>query len=169
MQLFHFSEDPTIAEFVPRPSRLGEPLVWAIDAWHARFYWLPRDCPRVCFWASARTSAADRERWWGSATGQMVVAVEAGWLERIRACRLYRYRFDGAPFASLNDAGMHVSRSTVRPLAVEPVGDLLAALVAGDVELRICQSLVPLGKAVIATSLEFSLIRMRNARGWDEG
>jgi hypothetical protein len=98
----------------------------------------------------------------------MVIAVEAAWLERIRSCRLYRYSFDGATFSSLNDAGMYVSRARVQPLCVEPVGDLLAALVAGEVELRVCQSLRPLGKAVIATSLEFSLIRMRNAAGWDE-
>lgn len=167
MRVHHYSEDPAIAEFVPRPSRLGEPLVWAIDEWHAALYWLPRDCPRVCFWPDAGTTAADLERWWSTVAGRMVIAVEAGWMPAIRACRLYRYVFDGAAFESLADNGMHVCRRAVRPLAVEPVGDLLEALLGGDVELRVCRSLVPLGRAVAATSMDFSLIRMRNAAGWE--
>ncbi|MGB9632201.1 MAG: DUF6886 family protein [Chloroflexaceae bacterium] len=98
----------------------------------------------------------------------MVIAIEAAWLERVHACRLYRYCFDARDFQSLDDSGMYVSREMVRPLSVEPVGDLLATLAGGRVELRICQSLVPLGQAVIATTLDFSLIRMRDAQGWEE-
>lgn len=167
MRVYHFSEEPSIEVFAPRPSRLGEALVWAIDAWHEPLYWLPRDCPRVCYWPDARTTPEDHERWWATVAGRMVVALEAAWLERLRRCRLYRYSFDAAAFTSLDDNGMHVSRQTVRPLAVEPVGDLLATLAGGGVELRVCQSLVPLGRAVIASSMDFSLIRMRNAAGWE--
>jgi hypothetical protein len=170
LRVYHFSENPTIAAFAPRPSRLGEDLVWAIDAWHQAFYWLPRDCPRVCFWPDpGRTTPDDEERWWSTVSGRMVIAVEAAWLDRIRTCRLYRYSFDGADFATLDDNGMYVSRRAVRPLAVEPLGDLLGLLVSGGVELRLCPSLVPLGRAVIASTLDFSLIRMRNAAGWAEG
>jgi hypothetical protein len=97
-----------------------------------------------------------------------VIAIEAAWLERVRTCQLYRYSFDECDFQSLDDNGMYVSRQTVRPLDVASVGDLLAVLAAGGVELRVCQSLVPLGRAVIATTLDFSLIRMRNAQGWEE-
>lgn len=167
MDVYHFSEEPDIREFAPRPSRLGEPLVWAIDAWHAPLYWLPRDCPRVCFWPLPTTTAEDRERWWAGVAGRMVIAIEAGWLQRMRDCRLYRYVFDDPRFESIHDHGVHVSRDTVRPVAVEPVGDLLAAQAGADVELRICQSLVPLGRAIITASLHFSLIRMRNAQGWE--
>ncbi|MBA2308744.1 MAG: hypothetical protein H0W01_05455 [Pseudonocardiales bacterium] len=53
MRVFwHFSEDPTITEFVPRTGAPGAPdecLVWAIDDEHAPAYWFPRDCPRVTF------------------------------------------------------------------------------------------------------------------------
>jgi hypothetical protein len=169
IHVYHYSEDPVIAVFAPRPSRLGEPFVWAIDAWHQPLYWLPRDCPRVCFWPDeGRTTAADREHWWTGVAGRMVIAIEAAWLERVRTCQLYRYSFDECDFQSLDDNGMYVSRQTVRPLDVASVGDLLAVLAAGGVELRVCQSLVPLGRAVIATTLDFSLIRMRNAQGWEE-
>jgi len=167
MALFHYSEDPTIAEFVPRLGRLGAPMVWAIDAWHSPLYWLPRDCPRVAFWPLPTTTPPDLERWWSTAAGRMVIAIEAAWLERVRSCRLYRYSFDPAAWEPLHDHGCHISRATVRPLAVEPVGDLLARHAAGGVELRVCQSLVPLGRAILQASLHYSLIRMRNAAGWE--
>lgn len=166
MYVYHFSEDPTITSFVPRPSRLGEAFVWAIDAWHQPLYWLPRDCPRVCFWPDGATTPADRERWWAGVSDRMVIAIEAGWLERVRACRLYRYVFAAEDFSDLNDNGMHVSRRTLHPLALEHVGDLLTTLAAGEVELRIGRSLVTLGRAVSASTMDFSLIRMRNAVGW---
>ncbi len=58
MRLFHFSDDPAIALFVPRPVAvplarsagrewLNGPLVWATDELHAILYLFPRDCPRV--------------------------------------------------------------------------------------------------------------------------
>jgi hypothetical protein len=170
MLVYHYSEDPTIVEFAPRISRLGEPLVWAVDAERAPLYLLPRDCPRVTFWPVPTTTEADLERWWASVAGRIVVAIEVGWLERLRACRLYRYSFDAPSFEPLqHDAWMWVSRTTVRPVAVEPVGDLLERQAECGVELRLCQSLVPLGRAVWESTLHTSMIRMRNAAGWEEG
>jgi hypothetical protein len=54
--VWHFSEEPGIAQFEPRTGAAGAPdeaLVWAIDAEHAPSYWFPRDCPRVTFWRGA--------------------------------------------------------------------------------------------------------------------
>ena len=81
--LFHISEEPGIERFVPRPSEYaGEPAVWAIDAEHLRNYLVPRECPRVTYYANGETTAADVERFLGSSTA--VVAVENGWLEPLR-------------------------------------------------------------------------------------
>ncbi|MHB8576903.1 MAG: DUF6886 family protein, partial [Dehalococcoidia bacterium] len=66
MALYHFSEDPSIRVFVPhraKTSVVDEPLVWAIDDWHAPLYYVPRDCPRACFWPGPQTSPEDCERW----------------------------------------------------------------------------------------------------------
>jgi hypothetical protein len=169
MVLYHFSEDPTIAQFVPRPPLARpevEPFVWAIDDWHAPVYFLPRDCPRVCFWPLPTTTGEDSARFFATVSGRMVIAIESGWLERLRTTLLYRYVMPDATFVDLHDHGVHVSRQAIVPLRVEPVGDLLAALMAAGVELRIVPSLVPLGRAIRQTTLHFSLIRMRNAVGW---
>lgn len=169
MLVYHFSEEGAIREFVPRMSRLGRPLVWAVDAERAPLYLLPRDCPRVTFWPLPRSTPADLARWWAHVAGRIVVAIEVAWLDRLRSCQLYCYSFAASDFAPVaDDPWMLASRSTVRPLAVEPVGDLLQRQAEAGSELRLCQSLVPLGRAIIKTSLHYSLIRMRNAAGWEE-
>jgi|ERR1035437_264431 hypothetical protein len=74
MRLFHFSEDPAIAKFDPRPVQvasdrpagrewLNGPLVWAIEESHQRLYLFPRDCPRILLWATPKTTAEDVARW----------------------------------------------------------------------------------------------------------
>jgi len=115
MVLYHFSEDPTIREFVPRAPLAHpdwEPLVWAIDAWHAPIYYVPRECPRVCFWPLPTTTPEDRERWFGHVPARMVVAIESVWLERLRTTQLYRYVMSAASFTRLcedeADYGAHV-------------------------------------------------------------
>jgi hypothetical protein len=177
--VFHFSEDPNIATFEPRPVRipsdrgpgrewLNGPLVWAIDAWHAPMYFFPRDCPRVLLWRLPGTTGADVDRWWrGDRTRRMQAHIEAAWLGRLRTTAVYRYAFDPAAFEPLQDAGMCVARRAVRPLAVEPVGYLPAALEAADVELHVLADLLPL-KGVWDSTLHASGIRLRHAVGWGD-
>jgi hypothetical protein len=170
--LYHFSEDPGIRLFEPHvvPTSLeSAPFVWAIDAWHAPMYYLPRDCPRACFWPGPRTTPEDRERWFAGIEARMVIAVETDWLPAIRGTTLYRYTMPEATFR-MNDAtaGHWVSEQSVAPLAVEPVGDLLTALLAASVELRVTPKLVDMWKLVIESTLEFSGTRLRNARGFRE-
>lgn len=170
MILLHFSEDPTIARFAPRalPARPGEPpLVWAIDEEHAPLYYFPRDCPRVAFWATPESTAEDIARFLAHTTARWTIAIEGRWLERLRRTHLYAYRLPGDTFASPGPGagpGYHVSREAVEPLSVEPVGDLLERLVAAGIELRLTPSLWPLHRALVTSSLHFSMIRMRNAR-----
>jgi len=171
MRLFHFSEDPGIRVFVPHrapTSVVDDELVWAIDEWHAPMYYVPRQCPRACFWPGEQTTDDDRERWFGGIEARMVICVESEWLERIRAARLYRYEMPPATFESMRHAGGHwISRVSVTPLGVEPMPDLLQALIDSGVELRVTPSLIDLWRRVIASTLEFSGTRLRNARGYD--
>jgi Family of unknown function (DUF6886) len=61
--LFHISEEAGISRFEPRPSEYtADPVIWAVDDERLRNYLLPRDCPRVTYYAGSQTTAADRER-----------------------------------------------------------------------------------------------------------
>jgi RimJ/RimL family protein N-acetyltransferase len=180
-RLFHFSEDPAIEVFEPRPVRvasqrppgldwLNGPLVWTVDAWHSPMFFFPRDCPRILLWRTPQTTEADLDHWWrGDRRRRMQAHVEAAWVERIGAARLYRYAFDPGAFEPVDVAGgpaYHVARAAVRPLEVTPVGDLMAALEAADVELHVMDDLMPLNGAW-RSSVYFSGSRLRNAVGWE--
>jgi hypothetical protein len=49
-------------------------------------------------------------------------------------------------------------------MSVSPVGDLLARHAEAEIELRIVQNLWPLIDKIIASGLEFSIIRQGNAQ-----
>jgi hypothetical protein len=161
--LFHVSEEPGVERFEPRASEyVAEPAVWAIDAEHLRNYLVPRECPRVTYYANSETTEADVERFLGATTA--VVAVENGWLEQLRSRRLYCYHLPPKTFECVDEcAGYFVSRVPVVPERVEIFDDPLAELLRRGVELRFVPNLWPLRDAVVASTLRFSIIRMRNA------
>ena len=172
MRLYHFSEEPDIRVFEPRvapSSTLSEPFVWAIGEAQQVMYFFPRDCPRACFWPGDFTALDDRDRLFGAVNARMVIAIEAAWLDRIRAATLYRYEMPPDTFAprAQDGSGHFISREAITPLAIEPIEDLLGAIVGEGVELRITPSLVELWKSVIQSTLDFSGTRLRNAAGWD--
>jgi hypothetical protein len=170
MQLYHFSEDPTITHFEPRvPPGGGTPVVWAIDDARQVTYYFPRDCPRACYWPDGETTYEDRDRFFAHTAAPMIIAVESSWLDRIRTATLYRYEMPGATFAQArgDDSGHHVSPEVVSPLGMERIDDLIGAVAGAGIELHIMPSLVALWRAVIASSLQFSGTRLRNATGWD--
>jgi hypothetical protein len=161
--LFHISEESGIQRFEPRASESSdEPVVWAIDANHLRNYLVPRDCPRVTFYAGRETTAADVERFLGSSLA--IVSIESGWLERLRSCRLYCYHLPPQTFECLDEcAGYYVSRVPLVPEHVDVVDDPMAELLRRGIELRFVPNLWPLRDAVLGSTLQFSFIRMRNA------
>ena len=161
--LFHISEEPGIEVFEPRASQYtSEPVVWAITADRLHNYLLPRDCPRVTYYAGPETSAADVEHFLGSS--RAVVAIESDWFERLRSCRLYCYHLAPGTFECLDEcAGYFVSRVAVAPARIEVINDAIAELFKRGIELRFVPDLWPLRNAVVASTLQFSIIRMRNA------
>lgn len=161
--LFHISEESSIKRFEPRASEsVSEPVVWAVDANRLRNYLLPRECPRVTFYVGRETTKDDRERFLG--TSSAVIAVESGWLKRLRSCRLYCYHLPPDSFECLDEcAGYFVSRLPVAPAFVEVFDDLIAELLKREVELRFMPNLWFLHDAVASSTLRFSMIRMRNA------
>lgn len=176
MRLFHFSEDPAIAKFEPRPVRiatdrpkgqewLNDPLVWAIEETRQSMYLFPRDCPRILLWATPKTTAADVTQWLEGNAAHTLAYVERAWLERLQTGKTIRYDLPTATFQDTHDAGMWVSRKTVYPLDKVTLTDLPARLAESDAELRVVDSLLPL-KNVWASTVHASGIRLRNAQGW---
>ncbi|HEY8065997.1 MAG TPA: hypothetical protein VIF40_14910 [Methylosinus sp.] len=174
MRLLHFSDDPKIVRFVPRPVRtparrppgrewLNGPLVWAIDEAHLALYLFPRDCPRILIWPTAMTTREDREFWFAGSAARMIAFVERSRLDELAEASIFRYELPHAEFVDLEDAGMWVSRAAVSPLRVDELTDLPGELRAADVELRLVDSFADIG-GVFDCSLHASGIRLRNAR-----
>lgn len=161
--LFHLSEENGIERFDPRPSEYTpEPVVWAITEERLCNYLLPRDCPRVTFYAGSKTTAPDVKHFLGDS--RAVVAVESRWAERIRAGRLYCYHLPAETFECLDEcAGYFISHVPVVAQRFEVFDDLIGELLKRNVEVRFMPSLWTLRDAVVASTLQFSLIRMRNA------
>lgn len=161
--LFHLSEETGIERFEPRPSDYTlDPVVWAISADRMCNYLLPRNCPRVTYYAGPDTTPTDVARFLGDS--RIVVAVENGWLERIKSCRLCCYHLPPETFECIDEcAGYYVSRVSVVPNRVEVLEGLIGELLKCGVELRFTPDLWSLRDAVVASSLQFSIIRMRNA------
>lgn len=168
--LYHFSEDPEIKLFQPRPGRQiedrpdGELLVWAIDEERSPVYFFPRECPRIVLWPVEGSISEDIRLWMGG-DARMVAHIESAWIERLESCQLYRYSFETTGFENLNDHGVHVSPNSVEPVSVDPVGSLEKALQDVGVELRVMDSLQSLTDAW-HSSLHFSGVRLRNATDW---
>ena len=165
--LLHYSEDPHIERFVPHVPATNPdqpPSVWAIDAAHAALYWFPRDCPRVTVWADDPDQRATLATLFAT-TAWRLHAAETVWQERIRTVELYEYSLPRATFRPWAEAhGQWISSATVTPLAVRPVGDLVARHAAAGIDLRLVPDLWPLRDLVLAAGLPFSIVRMRNAR-----
>lgn len=166
--LYHFSEEPDISLFAPRkhPSHPEmPPVVWAIDQARSPLYLFPRDCPRIAFYPTEKTSAADLEHYHSDTNAFMVIAVEQRWLQQIANSVLYCYHLPAESFACVDEgAGYYTSGETITPLFVEKIDHLLQRLCASNVELRITPSLFPLRDRLLASTLHYSMIRMRNAR-----
>ena len=163
--LWHVSESPEIDRFEPHVSATAaerEPLVWAIDTRHLPLYWFPRDCPRGTFWADAATSSEDAARLLGDAT--RVHAIEESWLDRMRTAAVFAYRLSEEHFEPHPEVGGYwISRATVEPIETELLDDLVGRHRRAEIELRVLPNLWPLWNDVVASTLEFSGMRLRNA------
>jgi hypothetical protein len=134
-RLFHFSEDPAIEVFEPRPVRvpsarpggrdwLNGPLVWAIEEARAAMYLFPRDCPRILLWPTDASTAEDQARFWQGSASRMIAYVEEAWLDAIAKATICRYDLPLETFQSLDDAGMWVSHAPVTPTRMEIISEL---------------------------------------------
>jgi hypothetical protein len=107
-------------------------------------FWFPRDCPRGCIWPVSATTPEDRERFFGQSAANRVHVIEAGWLRRMQACRLYAYRLPTEAFRPHEVGGYWVTEEQV-----------------GAIE-RMVVSIWPFWRRVTNSTVEFSGSRLRN-------
>ena len=170
MRLFHVSEEADITVFHPRlPTRTDlDPavgLVWAIDEARLPNFLTPRDCPRVTYHIGENTTEADSARFLTAGFSHAVI-LEEDWRERMRHTVLTLYEMDPADFV-LQDpvAGYYVAKTTQIPVAVYTVTDPLAELHRRKVLVCFVENLWPLAESIQKSSLNWSLCRMKNAKG----
>jgi hypothetical protein len=158
------SEDDSIRRFEPhhRPDHsLDEPLVWAVDTRHLPLYWFPRECPRATFWATSGTTDDDVVRFLRGERTRRVHVVEPAWLDALRTTRVVAYRLPEETFERWDR--FWVSRSGVAPLERVELGNLVKRHDEAKIELRTDDDLLASWDAVVASTLDFSGIRLRNA------
>jgi hypothetical protein len=164
--LFHVSEEATISVFVPRPSTVFPSLgsvVWAVAESHLVNYLLPRDCPRVTFCASHDTTDADRERFTLAGSSRVIV-IASDWVERVDSAAMYVYEVSAMSFTPHDaSAGYWLSREPVAPVRVSQVTHVPEEIRRRGADLRVVDGLKPLQDQVVSSTLDFSIIRMRNA------
>ena len=164
--LWHFSEDPSLGRFCPLApvtSPGAQPLVWAVDTRHAPMFWFPRDCPRGCIWPVSATTPEDRERFFGQSAASRVHVMEAGWLGRMRDCRLYAYRLPAGAFRPHEVGGYWVADEPVDAIEQVVIDDLLGRHARAGIELRVTPSIWPFWRRVTTSTVEFSGSRLRNS------
>ena len=163
--LWHVSEDDSIRRFEPhhRPEHaLDDPLVWAVDTRHLPLYWFPRDCPRATFWAVSTTAEEDLARFLGGQRSRRVHVVEPEQLLRLRTSRVVAYRLPEQTFECWDR--FWISREPVESLELVELGDLVDRHAEAGITLRTEDDLLRLWDEVVASTLDYSAIRLRNAR-----
>ena len=93
-----------------------------------------------------------------------MIVVEQGWLDRILNTVLHVYEFPTACFRLLDvSAGYYIAEEAVAPLSVRKVSDPLEEIAGNGYELRLVPNLWPIRDGVMRSTLDYSIIRMRNA------
>jgi hypothetical protein len=164
--LWHFSEDPELSRFEPHVAPTSDdprPLVWAIDTRHAPMFWFPRECPRGCIWRTTTTSEGDRERFFGLGSALRIHVIESAWYDTMAESRVFAYRLPSESFEPHEVGGYWISSEPVVAEERVELDQLVGRHARADIELRVTPSLWPFWDEVVASSVGFSGIRLRNS------
>jgi len=170
MRLFHVSEESNIEVFYPRiPNRSdldkNVGLVWAIDDERLPNFLTPRDCPRVAYHIGRDTTEADKKRFFTSPSIRHTIIIEHNWFNRMKNTTLHLYEFDVSSFELQDEiAGYYISKIPQVPIAKYQVSDLFSELMKRNVEIRVVDTLWDIAETVKASTLHWSLCRMKNAK-----
>lgn len=168
MRLFHVSEEANIEVFIPRiPTRedmdKSKGLVWALTEEHLPQFLTPRECPRVTYRITDKTTQDDIKKFFSSSS-RYCVAIEHGWYKTMASTTLYVYEFDTANFYFDDCAGFYVSDQTEKPISAIRYNDLFEELFIRNVEIRMINNLWNLADEIKKSTLKYSICDMANAQ-----
>ncbi|NLO09566.1 MAG: hypothetical protein GX129_06805 [Clostridiales bacterium] len=169
MRLFHVSEESNIETFEPRkPSRTdidnSKGLIWAINEQCLPNFLTPRDCPRVAYYYTDRSTDEDKSRFFSSPDIQHVIAIESKWFEAMINTSLYLYEFDTSDFILQDEiAGYYISDKEQKPVNKIVITNIFKEIFDRNIELRIIPNLWDLADDIKTSTLNWSLCRMGNA------
>lgn len=169
MKLYHISENPDIELFQPRPSpqaykEITGDIVFAINDKLLHNYLLPRDSPRVTYYRKHDSTQSDIEKFFGGTKAEYILNVEEAWRERIENTILYLYQLPAERFTLLDEgAGYYISYQAVEPISITPINNLHEQIAARNAELRYLPSLRTIAEEISHSTLQFSIIRLRNS------
>jgi hypothetical protein len=89
--------------------------------------------------------------------------MEAGWLRRMRECRLYAYRLPAGPFRPHEAGGYWVADEPVDAIDQVVIDNLAGRHASASIELRITPSVWPFWRRVTSSTVGFSGSRLRNS------
>lgn len=170
MKIYHVSEEGEIEVFKPRPSPssfpgLTDPVVFGISENLLHNYLVPRNCPRLGYYAGEKIIPEDKERYFSSGA-EYIMALESDWMDALQRTTIYAYEFNSKGFSLIDAcAGYYISKQEVKPLSIRKIDNCLKELLSKkNLELRFLPSLWELADQVVASSLNYSLIRMKYAQ-----
>jgi len=167
-RIFHVSDRSDIELFEPRSHASWPdlpPRVWAVEERMLHTFLVPRNCPRITWYAIDTSTDEDVRRYMDGARTKHVVRVEEDWMDRIEDATLFLYELPAERFISFDPgAGYWTSTEPVAPTSVAEISDLPAAMTQRRVDFAALPSLWALHDAVAASTLQFSMIRMRFAQ-----
>lgn len=170
MRLFHVSENPDIELFKPRPSpqaydKLTDDVVFAVSDKMLAYYLLPRECPRVCYYVKTDTQQEDIDKFIGNSDKKYIINIEEHWKDMINNTILYLYEMPPESFELLDEgAGYYITYKTVKPFNKLTIVNLKAEIESRNAELRALPSIREFAVEVSKSSLQFSIIRIKNAK-----
>ena len=100
---------------------------------------------RGCIWPVSATTAKDRQRFYGQSSSSWIHVVEADWLERMQACRLYAYRLPTEAFRPHEVGGYWVADEPVDAIEQVVFDDLAGRQARDGIGLWITPSIWPFG------------------------
>lgn len=169
-RIYHVSENPNIRVFHPIPAPVDAPLqgnfTWGIKGDLVQNYLLPRNCPRICFYANAQTHAVDKQSFLSPLLKSHAVYYPKRFLPLIQSTRIYVYSFLLLDFNECIDeiAGYYISKGSIKPQnkqCIFPLDAFHLTLNKIHFEGLADEQLVELRQKVIQSTLAFSIIRWK--------